>query len=92
MSETISAARSGWSRPSVRIVSARVWPSTYSMTMKYVPLASPQSKTLTMLGCWRLAADWASRRNRSTKPASVASAGNSTLTATGRSSSWSRAR
>src|SRR5690606_3925296 len=60
--------------------------------MKYVPLASPQSNTLTMLGCCRLAAACASRRKRSTKPASVASAGNSTFTATGRSSSWSRAR
>ncbi len=92
MSAVISAARSGCSRPSSRSISASVWPSTYSITMKYVPLASPQSNTLTMFGCCRLAAACASRRKRSTKPWSVARAGKSTLTATGRSSNWSRAR
>ena len=34
MSAVISAARSGWRRPSSRSVSASVRPSTYSMTMK----------------------------------------------------------
>jgi hypothetical protein len=42
-SEVMSAARSGCRGPSARTMSARVRPSTYSMTMKYVPPASPQS-------------------------------------------------
>ena len=45
-----------------------------------------------MFGWLRLAADWASRRNRATNDGSVANSGNRILTATGRSSSWSRAR
>src|SRR6478672_6216533 len=45
-----------------------------------------------MLGWFRLAALCASRRNRSTNDGSVANSGNRTLTATGRSSSWSLAR
>src|SRR5688500_6600874 len=45
-----------------------------------------------MLGWLRLAAAVASRRNRSTKERSVANSGKRTFTATGRSSSWSRAR
>jgi hypothetical protein len=46
----------------------------------------------TMLGWFRPAACWASRRNRSTKLSSRANSGDSTFTATGRSRSWSRAR
>ncbi len=63
-----------------------------SMTMKYVPVSSPQSKTGTMFGWERLAAAWASRRNRSTNERSTESSGNSTFSATGRSSrrSWAR--
>jgi hypothetical protein len=70
--------------------SGRPW--TYSMTMKYDPSSSPQSNTGTMLGWDRLAAAWASRRNRSTKVRSTESSGNSTLSATGRSSWRSMAR
>ena len=42
-SAPMSAARSGCSGPSERRIDDRVRPSTYSMTMKYVPSASPQS-------------------------------------------------
>src|ERR1035438_7513234 len=45
-----------------------------------------------MFGCERLAAAWASRRKRSTNERSTESSGKSTLSATGRSSNWSRAR
>ena len=45
-----------------------------------------------MLGCDRLAAAWASRRNRSTNVRSMESSGKSTLSATGLSSWRSMAR
>ncbi len=92
MSEARSAARLGYSGPSAWIASRRLRPSTYSMTMKYVPSSSPQSKTATMLGWFRLAADCASRRKRCTKAGSRANSGKRTLSATRRSRSWSWAR
>ncbi len=52
------------------------------MTMKHEPSLSPKSMTLTMFSCWMLAAALASRWKRSTKLASVARYGNSTLMAT----------
>ena len=72
--------------PSCWIMSRSVWPSMYSMTMNDVPCSWPQSKIPTMLGWFRPAADWASRRNRSTNVGSRESSGERTLSATGRSS------
>ena len=43
MSAPISAARVASSGPCRRMTSRSVSPSTYSMTMKYVPSSSPQS-------------------------------------------------
>ena len=77
----------GRERPRRLRMDDRGRPSMNSMTMKYVPVSSPQSKTGTMLGWERLAAAWASRRKRSTKERSTDSSGNRTLSATGRSSS-----
>ena len=85
-----SAARSGYSGPSARITSLRVRPSTYSMTMKWVPSSVPVSYTPTMLGWLRLAAAWASRLNRIRKLGSRANWAWSTLMATRRASSRSR--
>ncbi len=64
----------------------------YSMTMNDVPCSWPQSKMPTMFGWFRPAADWASRRNRSTNIGSRESSGESTLSATGRLSFESLAR
>ena len=58
--------------PRPRISSFSVLPSTYSMTMKYEPSASPRSKMATMFGCERPAACVASRRKRSTNWSSFA--------------------
>ncbi|MCZ7589391.1 MAG: hypothetical protein M5U27_11190 [Gaiella sp.] len=49
-----------------------VRPSTYSMTMKYDPSASPRSKIETTFGCESPAAWVASRRKRSTNCVSFA--------------------
>ena len=60
-----SASRTG-SRPLLVTSCLRFSPSTYSKTMNWRPPASPRSITVTMFGCESLAADRASRRNRST--------------------------
>src|SRR4029450_6564856 len=54
------------------------------MTMKWTPSSVPVSYTETRLGWFRLAAAWASRRNRVTKFASPEYWGDRTFTATGR--------
>ncbi len=71
----ICAARAGDSVVVLRRRSASEVPSTSSITMKYVPASSPQSKTGTILGCERLAAAWASRRKRSTNRGSALNSG-----------------
>src|ERR1035437_2432330 len=88
----MSAARSADSGPAVFRMDERGRPSMNSMTMKYAPESSPQSKTGTMLGWDRLAAACASRRKRSTKVLSTDSSGKRTFSATGRlrSRSWAR--
>ncbi len=85
----ISAARSGSSGPSSRMMSERLRPCTYSMTMYWMSPSEPVSKTLTTLGWFSAAAAWASRRNRSTNVASLANWRERTFTATGRSSTRS---
>ena len=77
MSAAMAAARVGASGAWVRMIAERGSPSTYSMTMKYVRSASPQSKTGTMFGCDRFAAACASRRKRSTNEWSDDSSGKS---------------
>src|ERR1035437_8026909 len=88
----MSAARSADSGPAVFRMDERGRPSMNSMTMKYAPASSPQSKTGTMLGWDRLGAACASRRKRSTKVLSTGSSGKRTFSATGRlrSRSWAR--
>src|SRR5215203_1490056 len=78
--------------PSWRSSPAKLWPSTYSMTRYCRSPSAPLSKTATMLGWWRAAAARASRPNRATSSRSWVEAALSTLTATVRSSTRSRAR
>ena len=88
----ISTTWRGWRRPYSDRRVRRLWPRTYSMTMKYVPSVRPQSYTPTMFGWLRMAAARASRRNRSTNPRSPANCGCRTLSATSRPSTVSSAR
>src|SRR5918996_2047440 len=89
---TTSTACAGWRLPSRIRMARRFGPRMNSMTMKYVPWVSPQSWTATMFGCDSMAAERASRRNRSMNPESSASEVCSIFSATSRSSteSWAR--
>jgi hypothetical protein len=80
--------------PCSRSMSAHDGPSTYSMTMKWrvEGSSSPESNTCTMFGCCSRAAASASRLKRATNASSSDRCSASSFTATGRSSTLSRAR
>ncbi len=67
-------------------------PLTSSMTMNGVPSSTPESKTITILGCTSIAACCASRLNRSAKRGSSARPPLRTFTATWRPSTRSTPR
>jgi hypothetical protein len=87
ISDTMRTARPGSNCPSRASVSARVEPSTYSMTMKGRPSARcPASKIIAPRGCLSRAIVRASRMKRSAISGCAANSCFRILMATGRSS------
>ena len=82
----------GATRPWSYRTAARLVPSTCSITRKWRPSASPESYARMIPGWDRAASALASRRKRATASGSLTLPGGSTLMATRRSRSASRAR